>query len=373
MTRVKRVKSKIKKHKKKVVLKKVVKKKIVRQNPNKQHKKPLKHNKKQSKKKYLSNLKNKKKKVFFKKKRILFKKKRKPYINFVSLVEDDECTPDYLDPSNSVVTIFDGDDKNDFVIDEIDKDCDESESNEEDNKDLYDENDQLVGTPQEVKKELNSLALRVQRYPRDNDSFDKIHYYIHKYLLGLVFKKYCFIKGYDENDMYQESLIALFKKAIPNFNPNKGMSFLNFAKMCINRHLITILHASKHRKKNIPINTAISMDRAPVNQTDNADIPPLSNVIADDSKKTLPYKNISNMETFSRILLEIKDKLSKFESVVLDEYLYEKSYREVAKSVSLRLNRRYDAKSIDNALLRIRKKSQKLIKNRSKTVFNNFY
>ena len=93
--------------------------------------------------------------------------------------------------------------------------------------------DPLIGTPKEVRKELDVLALKMQRHPNNNDCFNKIHFYIHKYLLGLVFKKFSFIKGQDESDMYQESLIALFKKAIPKFNPNKGMSFLNFAKMCI--------------------------------------------------------------------------------------------------------------------------------------------
>jgi hypothetical protein len=48
--------------------------------------------------------------------------------------------------------------------------------------------------------------------------------------------------------------------------------------------------------------------------------------------------------------------------VVLEEYLNEKSYREVAKGVSKRLLMRYDAKSIDNALLRIRKKAQEFIR-----------
>ena len=229
--------------------------------------------------------------------------------------------------------------------------------------------DPLIGTPKEVRKELDVLALKMQRHPNNNDCFNKIHFYIHKYLLGLVFKKFSFIKGQDESDMYQESLIALFKKAIPKFNPNKGMSFLNFAKMCITRHLITILHASKHRKKDIPINTAISMDHSPVSQDNNeTEMAPLSNVIADDNNKTLPYKRMSDKETFNQTLESIKSKLSSFEVVVLEEYLNEKSYREVAKGVSKRLEIKYDAKSIDNALLRIRKKAHELVNANSEDV-----
>jgi len=53
---------------------------------------------------------------------------------------------------------------------------------------------------------------------------------------------------------------------------------------------------------------------------------------------------------------------------VLEEYLNEKSYKEVAKSVSKRLEIRYNAKSIDNALLRIRKKAQELIREDNKDI-----
>lgn len=218
----------------------------------------------------------------------------------------------------------------------------------------------LVGTPKEVQKELDKLALRLQKHPTDEDSFNKIHCYIHKFLLGLVFKKYNFVKGHDESDMYQESLVALFKKAIPKFNPHKGMSFLNFAKMCINRHLITILHASKHRKKDIPMNTAISIDHAPAENNDD-NMSPLSNVIADDNPKTIPYRKIVDKETFACTLKTIKDELSDFEAVVLDEYLNEKSYKEVARSVSKKLSEKFNAKSVDNALLRIRKKAEELL------------
>lgn len=220
--------------------------------------------------------------------------------------------------------------------------------------------DPLVGTPKEVQIELDKLALRLQKHPKDEECFNKIHCYIHKYLLGLVFKKFNFIKGYDESDMYQESLIALFKKAIPKFNPNKGMSFLNFAKMCINRHLITILHASKHRKKDIPMNTAISIDHSPA-ENDDDNMSPLSNVIADDDKKTMPFKKLVDKESFACTLQTVKEKLSKFEAVVLEEYLNEKSYKEVAKNVSKKLSVKFNAKSVDNALLRIRKKAEQLL------------
>jgi RNA polymerase sporulation-specific sigma factor len=220
--------------------------------------------------------------------------------------------------------------------------------------------DPLIGTPKEVQEELDSLALYLQKHPEDDEGFAKIQQYINKYLLGLVFKKYSFVRGSDPNDMYQEALIALMKKAIPKFKADKGMSFLNFAKMCINRHLITILHASKHRRKDMPINLAISLDHNPSDQDDDGSCM-LSNIIEDD-KILPPDKTMANNEAYSKTLKTMMNRLSIFEAIVLEEYLQEKSYKETARNVTKRTGIRYNEKSVDNALLRIRKKAIEMVK-----------
>ena len=219
--------------------------------------------------------------------------------------------------------------------------------------------DPLVGTPKEVQKELDGLALYMQKHPDDDVAFQKVEVYVHKYLLGLVFKKYSFVRGQDEKDMYQEALIAIFKKAIPNFNPHKGMSFLNFAKMCINRHLITILHASRNRRKDMPINQAISLDQCPMDGEDGNCT--LANIIADDKNSAPPYKELANKECYQRTLNTIRTHLSKFEIIVLDEYLNDHSYKEAARNITKKTGIRYNEKSVDNALLRIRKKAAEII------------
>ena len=124
--------------------------------------------------------------------------------------------------------------------------------------------DPLIGTPKQVQKDLDGLVLKMQKSPNDNAIFDKIHLYMHGYLINVTLKKFPFIRGLQTVDIYQETLIALRFKAIPNFRNDKGMSFLNFAKMCIRRHLITLLNASKNRKKDQSINQAISLDSSPI-------------------------------------------------------------------------------------------------------------
>jgi len=223
--------------------------------------------------------------------------------------------------------------------------------------DLDSVNDPLIGTPTEVKKELDNLAIRLQRKPNDQDAFLKIVCYMHKYILGLVFKKYSYIKGSDEKDIYQEALIALFKKAIPSFRRNKGMSFLNFAKMCINRHLITILNASINRRRDWPLNQSISLDHSPSGNGDDDDSCPLSNVVPDEQYGKAPFSAIVKSETFDRTLDAIKAVLSDFERSVLTEYLRDKSYKDASVAISKKYGRHCNERSIDNALLRIRKKA----------------
>ena len=221
--------------------------------------------------------------------------------------------------------------------------------------------DPLTGEPAEVQAELDELALYLQKHPNDQVAFHRIVAYMHKYLLGLVFKKYAFVRGYQESDIYQEALIALFKKAVPSFKTGKGMSFLNFAKLCVNRHLITILHASKHRRKDLPINTAISLDHNPsCSQEDDDGSCPFSNVVADQQDQEMPYEDLCRNEAFDATLGALSDRLSDFEKKVLREYLQEKSYREAATNIRKKFGGTWDEKSIDNALLRIRNKAASL-------------
>ena len=218
--------------------------------------------------------------------------------------------------------------------------------------------DPLIGTPKAVQDKLDSLALWVQEHMDDEAAFLRIVQYMHNYILGLVFKKYSFVRGKDEKDMYQEALVALYRKAIPSFKTGKGMSFLNFAKMCMNRHLITILHASINRIRDKPLNTAMSLDRNPASHKDD-DPCPLYNVIEDKDDEA-PFESMCRSETLTVTLGTIRDKLSPFEEVVLAEYLEERSYRDAASVIRKKYDIPCNEKAIDNALLRIRKKATDL-------------
>jgi len=220
----------------------------------------------------------------------------------------------------------------------------------------------LIGTPKQVQKELDSLAKKIQKDPDNDESFNKIHLYMHGYLINVVLKKFPFIRGLQPVDIYQETLIALRFKAIPNFKYNKGMSFLNFAKMCIRRHLITLLNTSKNRKKDQSMNRAVSLDSSPCSNFDNDESGSntYANIIADG--KMSVDKEVECNESYEVTKKTLFSSLSEFEQVVLSEYLSSSSYVEISKNIYKRTNKRHNTKSIDNALLRIRKKAIQLIK-----------
>ena len=217
---------------------------------------------------------------------------------------------------------------------------------------------ELVGMPPSTAKDLlNGYALAMQMDMDCEWYFERILMYLHKYMMNLSYNKYI-IKGYDGKDLYQESQITLRFKAIPNFDSERGMSFLNFAKMCINRHFITLLNTSLTRRKDQPMNQAIPIDQAYADNSDGDESGPgLLNVLHDDENF---LDEICRSEDMDLTLHRLVVNLSRFEALVLKYYLEKSSYREIADMVSFELGKEFDEKSVDNALLRVRKKAVEL-------------
>ena len=222
----------------------------------------------------------------------------------------------------------------------------------------------LIGTPKQVQKKLDKMAIHIRRYPDDHIEnqklFDKIHLYMHGFLINVALKQFPYIKGLQTVDIYQESLIALRFKAIPGFRRGRGMSFLNFAKMCVRRHLITILNASKTRLKDQSINQAISLDSSP-SPRDEDSHNTFANIIPDGADSVDKQTEIK--EAYIVTLTNLCRTLSGFERDVLEEYLTSSSYTEIANDISKKSKKKHPTKSVDNALVRIRSKAQKLKEN----------
>ena len=150
-----------------------------------------------------------------------------------------------------------------------------------------------------------------------------------------------FIVGADRDDLLQEGMIGLYK-AVRDYSADCGASFRTFAEMCIHRQIVTAIKTAT-RKKHTPLNTYISLYKAS-DDPERSLIDTLQ-LAAEDPADTFLGKE--RAESMGRLL---RDTLSDFEKRVLSLYIDGCSYVQIAE----RLGR--GAKSVDNALQRIKKK-----------------
>lgn len=154
-----------------------------------------------------------------------------------------------------------------------------------------------------------------------------------------------FLYGSDENDVYQEGMLGLFF-AIRNYDPKNGASFKTFAKLCIDRQLITAIKSS-NRQKHYLLNNAISINATLENDNDSSEI---INFLKDQISED-PSEIIANNEYYQNLNFAIQNVLSPKELNVLEEFKKGKSYSEIAETLTC------NVKSVDTALTRIRRKA----------------
>ncbi|MCR4945240.1 MAG: RNA polymerase sporulation sigma factor SigH [Clostridium sp.] len=158
-----------------------------------------------------------------------------------------------------------------------------------------------------------------------------------------------FLIGADKEDIYQEGMIGLYK-AIRDFKPDKLTTFKAFAELCVRRQIITAIKTAT-RQKHIPLNTYVSLNK-PIYEEESERT--LLDVLS-GLKITDPEELVIGQEQMEYIEREIEKTLSDLEMEVLTSYLDGKSYQEIACD----LNRQ--AKSIDNALQRVKRKLEKCL------------
>ena len=158
-----------------------------------------------------------------------------------------------------------------------------------------------------------------------------------------------FLIGADKEDIYQEGMIGLYK-AIRDFKPDKLTSFKGFAELCVTRQIITAIKTAT-RQKHIPLNTYVSLNK-PIyeEESDRTLLDVLSGFRVTD-----PEELVISQEQIVHIEKEIEKVLSELELEVLNSYLDGKSYQEIACDLDRH------AKSIDNALQRVKRKLEKCL------------
>ncbi|MCE5315277.1 RNA polymerase sporulation sigma factor SigH [bacterium] len=153
-----------------------------------------------------------------------------------------------------------------------------------------------------------------------------------------------FLMGAEKEDLLQIGMIGLWQ-AIVDYRPEKDISFLSFARICIERHVITAIKTATRRKQT-PLNSSVSLEY-PSEDSDSewnlADI-----LISDETAD--PEDLVLRQEDNYRLQGMLRRLLSDFEWQVLSGYQIGKSYREIACEL------RCKTKSVDNALARIKRK-----------------
>jgi len=163
--------------------------------------------------------------------------------------------------------------------------------------------------------------------------------------------KAMFIVGGDNDDLIQEGMIGLYK-AIRDYDESKDASFRTFSSMCINRQMCTAVTTS-NRKKHSPLNEYISLDM-PVQSEKAEESTRLSDMLYSTFEQN-PEDIFIDKESTDFIESKIGNVLSSYERQVLLLQMEGLDYVKIADKLGK------TAKSVDNALQRIRNKLSEIV------------
>lgn len=158
-----------------------------------------------------------------------------------------------------------------------------------------------------------------------------------------------FLVGADKEDVIQEGMIGLFK-AIRDYRPDRLANFKSFAEICITKQMLTAIRMAT-RKKHAPLNGYVSLNYSYGDESNDWQL--IDAVTAGDHHN--PETIVISSEQVKHIKSKIEEVLSDFEQKVLAQHLEGKGYRAIAKDLDRH------AKSVDNALQRIKKKLESFL------------
>ncbi len=155
-----------------------------------------------------------------------------------------------------------------------------------------------------------------------------------------------YLLGGENDDLIQEGMIGLFK-AVQDYNCEEEASFFSFAKLCITRQMYSAIEASK-RKKHNPLNCYVSLydqndEKAALIETMEA------------GEETNPEALMIGQEYATLIESKLEEQLSDLENRVLYLHLLGTDYKTIARLLDK------SPKTIDNALQRIKTKTQRIL------------
>ncbi|TDT67908.1 RNA polymerase sporulation-specific sigma factor [Hypnocyclicus thermotrophus] len=171
----------------------------------------------------------------------------------------------------------------------------------------------------------------------------------YKNFVFLKSKNY-FLMGADKDDLIQEGMIGLLK-AIRGYDKNKLASFKTFASICIKRQLITAIKTA-NSQKNIVLNNAVGiMGEKEENREVSYNRGLESYISYDPEELFLTKEQVEGLKNY------LNENLSNFEKEVFRYMVMGLTYKDIAEKLNKKV------KSVDNAIQRIKRKSEMWIKN----------
>ena len=178
-----------------------------------------------------------------------------------------------------------------------------------------------------------------------------------RYIMDYIMEKYknlvrkeanaMYLLGGENDDLIQEGMIGLFK-AVQDYNVHQETSFYSFAKLCITRQMYSAIEASK-RKKHSPLNSYISFYETSEEQGS------LIETMA-AGQESNPEELLVSREYAQLLEMKLEESLSALENRVLYLHLLGTDYKTIARLLDK------SPKTIDNALQRIKGKTEKILK-----------
>ncbi len=154
-----------------------------------------------------------------------------------------------------------------------------------------------------------------------------------------------FLAGGDSEDLVQEGLVGLYK-AVRDYRTDRESSFRNFAELCITRQIITAVKTAS-RNKHTPLNRYVSFSATPAGATDSE--PTLDEVLPGPTAHD-PVNQAISSEELRALIACLSTVLSELEARVLGLYLDGHSYQDIGEKLGC------EAKTVDNALQRVKRK-----------------
>jgi RNA polymerase sporulation-specific sigma factor len=218
-----------------------------------------------------------------------------------------------------------------------------------------------MGRPRKAQQQENQRILAHVRRYREREcqtSFSAIVTSLNGFFQHTC-HKFFHVAGHCTDDVYQEALYALSHKAIPDYDESKG-PFLAFARLCIHRHIITVLKSAMNNRHKV-LNASISID-ANVSDPEHADDPMTVGSFLSGGEGSVVDELVKE-ESMSFLRDSLSCKLTPLENDVFYLYLRNLSYTDIVDAMNRgrRGKNRVDTKVIDNALCRIKKKASEVM------------